>query len=75
MNLLSMASETSVPGADDFFPVMVYVVIHANPPSLLSTMQYISNFYSDRLGGEEAYCWMQYCGAIEFIKTLRAADS
>lgn len=71
MNLLCMASETSVPGADEFVPALVYVVIHANPPGLLSTVQYITNFYEEQLSGEEAYYWMQFCAAIAFIKTLR----
>ena len=39
MNLLSLASSKSVPAADDFVPVMVFVIIKANPPSLLSTVQ------------------------------------
>ncbi len=37
MNLLSLAVEKSVPAADDFLPVLVYVIIQANPPDLLST--------------------------------------
>lgn len=65
-----MASETSVPGADEFVPALVYVVIHANPPGLLSTVQYVTNFYDQRLSGEEAYYWMQFSAAIAFIKTL-----
>ena len=72
MNLLCLASETSAPGADEFVPVLVYVVIHSNPPDLLSTMQYVTDFYDKRLRGEEAYYWMQFCAAIAFIKTLRS---
>lgn len=71
MNLLSMASEKSTPGADDFLPVLVYVVIRANPPNLLSTKQYVNTFYESRLSGEEYYCWMQFCSAIEFMKTMK----
>jgi len=37
MNLLSLAADRSVPAADDFLPVLVYVIIQANPPGLLST--------------------------------------
>ncbi|XP_077987219.1 GTPase-activating protein and VPS9 domain-containing protein 1-like [Glandiceps talaboti] len=70
MNLLSMANENSVPGADDFVPVLVYVLIKANPPSLLSTVQYVNSFYDKRLSGEEQYWWMQFSAAIEFIKTI-----
>ncbi|XP_063172442.1 GTPase-activating protein and VPS9 domain-containing protein 1 isoform X4 [Candoia aspera] len=70
MNLLSLANEDSVPGADDFVPVLVFVLIKANPPCLLSTVQYISNFYADSLTGEESYWWMQFMAAVEFIKTI-----
>jgi len=70
MNLLSMANERSVPAADDFMPVLIYVLIKANPPSLLSTVQYIRGFYEKRLSGEEQYWWMQFSSAIEFIKTM-----
>lgn len=44
--------------------------VQANPPSLLSTVQYINSFYGDRLEGEEHYWWIQFCAAIEFIKTM-----
>ncbi|KAL7884412.1 hypothetical protein AOLI_G00071820 [Acnodon oligacanthus] len=70
MNLLSLANEDAVPGADDFVPVLVFVLIRANPPCLLSTIQYINNFYASRLSGEECYWWMQFTAAVEFIKTI-----
>ena len=87
MNLLSLAQDKSVPAADDFMPVLVFVscdqniynvfttsscqvIIKANPPSLLSTVQYVDNFYRDRLVGEDDYWWMQFVGAVEFIKTM-----
>ena len=59
-----------VPAADDFVPVMVFVVIKANPPSLLSTVQYVDSFYGNRIVGEDQYWWMQFAAAIEFIKTM-----
>lgn len=70
MNLLSLASEKSVPAADDFMPVLIYVLIKANPPNLMSTVQYVNSFYENRLQGEEQYWWMQFSSAIEFIKTM-----
>jgi len=42
----------------------------ANPPCLLSTVQYISSFYANCLSGEESYWWMQFTAAVEFIKTI-----
>ncbi|XP_064163125.1 GTPase-activating protein and VPS9 domain-containing protein 1-like isoform X1 [Anguilla rostrata] len=74
MNLLSLANEDSVPGADDFVPALVFVLIKANPPCLLSTVQYINNFYASRLSGEECYWWMQFTAAVEFIKTIDDRD-
>ena len=71
MNLLSMATQNESPGADDFVPVLVFVVIRANPPNLISTKQYVNNFYEKRLSGEEQYCWMQFCAAVEFIKSIK----
>jgi hypothetical protein len=65
-----MSNEKCVPAADDFMPVLIYVLIQANPPSLLSTVQYVNNFYERRLAGEEQYWWMQFSSAIEFIKTM-----
>mgnify|MGYP002389961457 CR=1 FL=1 len=57
-------------GADDFFPILVYVIIQANPPHLLSTVQYIQYFYESRATGEASYFWSQFQMAVEFIKTL-----
>jgi len=70
MNLLCLAAEKSVPAADDFLPVLVFVIIKANPPGLLSTVQFVDNFYGSRLSGEDCYWWMQFVAAIEFIKTM-----
>jgi hypothetical protein len=52
MNLLSIASTKSVPAADDFVPVMVFVIIKANPPSLLSTIQ-VANM--------DHACFVRFC--------------
>lgn len=70
MNLLALSSNKSVPAADDFVPVMVFVLIKANPASLLSTVQYVDSYFGDRMKGEDQYWWMQFVAAIEFIKTM-----
>ena len=70
MNLLSLSAKSSVPAADDFLPVLVFVVVKSNPANLLSTVQYVESFYGNRLSGEDHYWWMQFVAAIEFIKTM-----
>lgn len=70
MNLLSMASDRSVPAADDFIPVLIFVLIKSSTTQLLSNVQFVREFYEKRLSGEEQYWWMQFVSAIEFIKTM-----
>jgi len=70
MTLLSIADEKRTPSADDLMPVLVFVIIQANPNSLLSTVQYVNSFYEKHFHGEQAYWWTQFCSAIEFIKTM-----
>jgi hypothetical protein len=61
MNLLSLAVEKSVPAADDFLPVLVYVIIQANPPDLLST-------------GTQ-YNYSVWCGSVTFWYVSGSATS
>jgi hypothetical protein len=49
---------------------LTFAQFQTNPPSLLSTVQYVDSFYRNRLEGEEQYWWTQFCSAIEFIKTM-----
>ncbi|KAH9402392.1 GTPase-activating protein and VPS9 domain-containing protein 1 [Tyrophagus putrescentiae] len=69
ITLLS-TSDSTIPSADDLLPVLIFVVIKANPTSILSTIQYVNSFYSKELFGEEAYYWTQFCSVVEFIKTV-----
>jgi hypothetical protein len=34
----------SVATVDEFLPILVFVVIHSNPPKLLSNMEFISSY-------------------------------
>ena len=49
MNLLSLAADRLVPAADDFLPVLVYVIIQANPPGLLSTGNRLQAFNKQKI--------------------------
>lgn len=49
-----------LPGADDFLPVLIYVLIHANPPQLASNLMYIERFrMHSRMMSESAYFFTQ----------------
>ncbi|MCJ1469396.1 hypothetical protein MMC07_008029 [Pseudocyphellaria aurata] len=64
----SKAADTS---ADSFVPLLIYVVLHANPEHLVSNVQYILRFRNqDKLGGEAGYYISSLMGAIHFIENL-----
>ncbi|PYH42090.1 guanine nucleotide exchange factor VPS9 [Aspergillus saccharolyticus JOP 1030-1] len=64
----SKRSDTS---ADSFVPLLIYVVLQANPAHLVSNTQYILRFRNqEKLGGEAGYYLSSLSGAIQFIETL-----
>lgn len=72
MDLLSLAQRSSTT-ADDLIPVLVYVIIQANPQDLMSTIQYVNTFHSN-ITGEDEYWWTQFCSAVEYTKTMEYSD-
>ncbi|KAK9350390.1 hypothetical protein V1523DRAFT_83541 [Lipomyces doorenjongii] len=57
--------------ADKFLPILIYVVIKAQPRHLVSNVQYIMRFRSpDKLNGEAGYYLSSLQGAISFIESL-----
>ena len=47
-------------GADDFLPLLIFTVIHANPPNLASNLEYIQRFrFQSRMISESAYFYTQ----------------
>lgn len=62
------SSDTS---ADSFVPLLIFVVLQANPENLVSNIQYILRFRNqDKLGGEAGYYLSSLSGAIQFIESL-----
>lgn len=61
--------------ADDFLPVLIFVIIRANPPRLYSNVQYIQRFRNpDRLKSECGYYLTNTMGAISFIQNLECEN-
>ncbi|CAB3221593.1 unnamed protein product [Arctia plantaginis] len=63
-------SEGTTPSADDLTPVLVYVILKVNPPSLLSTIELVNALGGSALQGEALYWWTQFCAAVAYIKTM-----
>lgn len=55
--------------ADDFLPLLIYTVIHANPPNLHSDIEFVAAFrHPSRLVAEDAYFLTALSSAIQFAK-------
>ncbi len=49
-------SEKKSASADDFLPILIFVVLRANPENLISNVEYISRFRgSGKMDGEPGY--------------------
>ncbi|EEP80994.1 conserved hypothetical protein [Uncinocarpus reesii 1704] len=68
---LHLAQQGNDTSADSFMPLLIYVVLKANPEHLVSNLQYILRFRNqEKLGGEAGYYLSSLSGAIQFIETL-----
>ncbi|WWC90620.1 uncharacterized protein L201_005556 [Kwoniella dendrophila CBS 6074] len=62
-------------GADAFVPILIFVVLQANPDNMLSNIEYISRFRSaSKLQGEAGYYLSSLSGSIAFIETMDASS-
>ncbi|KAF3913027.1 hypothetical protein ABW21_db0203696 [Orbilia brochopaga] len=66
-----LRNSNSSQSADNFVPLLIYVVLRSNPDHLVSNIQYILRFRNpDKLGGEAGYYLSSLSGAIQFIEGL-----
>ncbi|KAG5365685.1 Vacuolar protein sorting-associated protein 9a [Yarrowia sp. B02] len=57
--------------ADGFLPLLIYVVLKAQPQNLISNLNYIQRFRSnERLSGEPGYYLSSLLGAVAFVEQL-----
>ncbi|KAJ3008561.1 hypothetical protein NUW54_g3105 [Trametes sanguinea] len=62
-----------VPG-DIILPLMIFAVVKANPPHLVSHLLYTQRFRRERAaGGEEGYCLVNLMAVAEFLENVDLA--
>ncbi|KAI6041322.1 hypothetical protein EDC04DRAFT_1309749 [Pisolithus marmoratus] len=58
-------------GADSFVPILIYVVLKANPDHLLSNVEFVNRFRNPvKLQSEAGYYLSSLMGAVQFIETM-----
>ncbi|KAH9069979.1 hypothetical protein Ae201684P_002352 [Aphanomyces euteiches] len=74
LNLSRGANSLNRPGADDFLPVFIYLVLHSCIPSLYSNAEYIAAYRNPAdLMSKAGYCFVNLRSAIEFISVVDAS--
>ena len=72
-NISPAAGPTPVSG-DIILPLMIFAVVKANPPHLVSHLLFTQRFRRERAaGGEEGYCLINLMAVAEFLENVDLA--
>lgn len=58
---------------DIILPLMIFAVVKANPPRLVSHLLYTQRFRNQAVGGEESYCLINLLAVAEFLENVDLA--
>lgn len=73
---LVKAQGGKIPSADDVLPTLIWVVLQAKPPSLISNLTMIETYAPpEYLRGEAGYAFTNLYGAVQFLVDLDLAQN
>lgn len=58
---------------DVLLPLIIFSVVKANPPHLVSNLLFIQRFRNQAVGGEESYCLINLLAVAEFLENVDMA--
>ncbi|KAG6888143.1 hypothetical protein C0992_009515 [Termitomyces sp. T32_za158] len=71
-SLITPAEPTPVSG-DVLLPLIIFSVVKANPPHLVSSLLYTQRYRNQSSGGEESYCLVNLMAVAEFLENVDLA--
>lgn len=70
---MSPALEITPVSGDVLLPMIIFSVVKANPPHLVSNLLYTQRFRNQSIGGEEGYCLINLMAVAEFLENVDLA--
>jgi hypothetical protein len=68
---VSRGSDGSRPGADDFLPVLIYVVLNSSVPHMHANLEYIQNYRNSQdLMSKAGYCLVNLQSSVAFLTNV-----
>lgn len=65
------ATSTAAPiSGDVLLPLLIFSVVKANPPNLVSHLLFTQRFRNHSVGGEEGYCLVNLMAVAEFLENV-----
>jgi hypothetical protein len=75
VNILSLCASSESVGADECLPIVIYLIVKAQPRRMYSNLNYLAIFRNQQqMKGDAGFCCLQVKSAVEFIESLDSSS-